>query len=98
MILDRGLLEVRSHSGVSQSIIVADRDPTVCCLISLSGATLAELIWWDGTRSPGDTAPGKLLSDNEDYWAEVVLTGITYQYETAPDRPSDNRKDRLGYL
>ena len=48
---------------------------TVCCVIVVGPPVSAELIWWDGTRTPGDTPPGKLLSDNEDYWGEVVLTG-----------------------
>ena len=48
---------------------------TVCCLITLNASLSAELIWWDGTRTPGNTPPGKLLSDNEDYWGDLVLTG-----------------------
>jgi hypothetical protein len=49
----------------------------------------ADLIWWDGSRDSAVGPPGKLLSDNEGYWGECVLTGVDYTYETAPDNPAD---------
>jgi hypothetical protein len=53
----------------------------------------AELIWWDGTRDTATAPLGKLLSDNEGYWGEVVLTGVDYRYEVAPDIPADTIKE-----
>lgn len=53
------------------------------------GTASAELLWFDGIRDPAEAPPGKLLSDNDGYWGECVLTGVEYTYETAPDNPAD---------
>lgn len=61
----------------------------------------AELVWWDGTREPGSTPPGKLLSDNIGYYGECVLSGVEYTYDTEPDVRPDKPKferDRPGRL
>ncbi|MDQ2733209.1 MAG: hypothetical protein M3Y56_16285, partial [Armatimonadota bacterium] len=50
-------------------------------------------IWWDGTRDTETGSPGKLLSDNEGYWGDSILTGVDYHYETPPDNPADVYKD-----
>ena len=68
-----------------------------CAVATLGTALQARLLWWDGSITQESSAPGKLLSDNEDYWGDVVLTGVTYLYEGAtPDAPADNRVDRNG--
>ena len=36
----------------------------------------ADRIWWDGTHDEENVPPGKLLSDNDGYWGESVLTGV----------------------
>jgi hypothetical protein len=63
------------------------------------GPAGAERIWWDGSTDAENAPPGKLLSDNEGYWGECVLTGVTYRYETEPDAPADtwrDQKERFG--
>lgn len=72
--------------------------PTVVLALCLSTAACA-LQWWDGSSDSATAPPGKLLSDNDGYWGEVVLTGVDYAYETAPDNPADvwrDRRDRFG--
>lgn len=54
------------------------------------------LIWFDGSVDPSGKPPGKLLSGNEDYYGEVVLTGMEYSYEQIPDRNEDTRPNRTG--
>ena len=73
---------------------------TAAMLLLLSaGAGSADRIWWDGSRDEGDGPPGKLLSDNDGYWGECVLTGVEYEYETPVTNPADtwkNEKDTFG--
>lgn len=58
--------------------------------VTLAAGTLsADRVWFDGSRDNGNTPPGMLLSDNEGYWGEAVHTGVTYQYESAPDGVAD---------
>lgn len=54
----------------------------------------AELIWWDGSREPGNTPPGKLLTENVGYYGECVLTGVEYtvESESAPVQREKKRK------
>lgn len=62
-------------------------------LCSTLPAARADRIWWDGSRDAENAPPGKLLSDNEGYWGERIVTGVEYSYETAPDNPADpNRR------
>ena len=56
----------------------------------------ADLIWWDGSRDEADAPPGKLLSDNDGYWGECVLTGVEYRYEKEPTNPADIWKNEKG--
>lgn len=57
----------------------------------------SQQIWLDGTVDTSAEPPGKLLSDNADYWGEVILTGVDYRYpHREPDSPPDNRPDREG--
>ena len=69
-------------------------------LLVLSAALApCELVWWDGTGYPDDSPPGKLLSDNDGYWGECVLTGVEYEYEVPPTNPADvwrNVKEKYG--
>jgi len=53
-----------------------------------------EAIWYDGSRSPAPA--GKLLSDNDGYWGDSVLTGVDYAYERAPDNPADIWRETAG--
>lgn len=53
------------------------------------GAGRADRLWWDGSRDAQSAAPGKLLSDNANFWGDAVPTGVTYTYEAAPDAPAD---------
>lgn len=59
----------------------------------LLSAARADIVWFDGTRSAGGP-PGKLLSDNDGYWGDCVLTGVTYSYERQPDNPADTYRDK----
>lgn len=59
-------------------------------LTAVAGAE--EIIWFDGSRDPGGP-PGKLLTDNEGYWGESVLTGVDYTYQYPPDNPADILKE-----
>ncbi len=62
----------------------------------LAFTATAGRIWFDGSTDDVDTTPGLLLSDNEDYWGDVILTGVTYTYEVPPDKPADDRPNRAG--
>lgn len=50
------------------------------------------IIWFDGSKSEQPPA-GKLLSDNDGYWGERILTGVDYTYERTPDNPADKWRD-----
>lgn len=63
-------------------------------LTSLAATAAFGLEWCDGTRDGATAPPGKLLSDNDGYWGDVVLTGVEYAYETIPDNPSDIYRDK----
>jgi hypothetical protein len=52
-------------------------------------ASAAERRWWDGTRESDNPPPGRLLSDNDGYWGDCVLTGVEYQCESKPTNPPD---------
>lgn len=68
------------------------------CMLMLWTLSLraTDLIWFDGSVDPSGEPPGKLLSGNEDYYGEVVHTGMTYSYAEAPDRPAEDRPNREG--
>lgn len=51
-------------------------------------------IWWDGTVEAPAAPLGSLLSDNEGYWGDTVLTGVEYTYEVEPTNPADVWKDQ----
>lgn len=79
--------------------------PALCLFALMVFAALttapasAALIWWDGTRDDSPGPPGKLLSDNDGYWGDSVLTGVEYTYETEPENPRDvwrNNPDKFG--
>lgn len=38
----------------------------------------ADMIWFDGSREAGNTPPGKLLTENLNYYGESVFTGVDY--------------------
>lgn len=59
------------------------------CLLAMTGRAYADLVWWDGSRDAAAGPRGKMLSDNEGYWGDCVLTGVEYTYETPPDNPAD---------
>ncbi|MCC6446865.1 MAG: DUF4091 domain-containing protein [Armatimonadetes bacterium] len=65
----------------------------LCMVCFSSSSSRAGRLWWDGSRDAEKAAPGKLLSDNEGYWGECVLTGVDYRYETPPDSPADIWKE-----
>ncbi|MDY0177183.1 MAG: hypothetical protein RBT25_09865 [Lentisphaeria bacterium] len=67
-------------------------------ILFLTTLVQAQLIWFDGSVDENSEPPGKLLSDNEDYFGETVFTGVDYQYSTEPDRPADNRPSRTGQM
>lgn len=67
-------------------------------LLFLSSHANARLRWFDGSGDDATQPPGKLLSDNEDYYGDCVLTGVEYRYEIAPDKPADDRPGRTGKL
>lgn len=56
-------------------------------------ACQADLLWFDGSRSAGGP-PGKLLSDNDGYWGDCVLTGVEYTCSPEPDNPPDRWRDQ----
>ena len=67
-------------------------------MLLLSSPANARLRWFDGSVDEASEPPGKLLSDNEDYFGECVLTGVEYSYEVAPDQPADDRPGRTGKM
>ncbi len=56
------------------------------------------VIWFDGSYDSTGRIPGKLLSDNQDYWGDSILTGVDYQYDEQPDSPPEKRPDRQGKI
>ena len=66
----------------------------VAALALLASTAHSDLVWFDGSREPGYTPPGRLISDNLGYYGDCVLTGVQYRYESAPDAPSDKRPDQ----
>jgi len=67
----------------------------VAVLMILVGAVSVkadQITWFDGSKDTNG-APGKLLTDNEGYWGDCVLTGVDYTYETQPDTPADIYKE-----
>ena len=66
---------------------------TTCALIAIPRAVHGDRIWWDGSRDEEHAPPGKLLSDNEGYWGDTILTGVDYAYETEPTNPADIWRD-----
>ncbi len=62
-------------------------------LVVVSLPCPADLLWFDGSRSAGGP-PGKLLSDNDGYWGDGVLTGVEYTCSPEPDSPSDHWRDQ----
>lgn len=69
---------------------------TLISLFVFNHLAAAGLQWFDGSIDESNEPPGKLLSDNEDYYGECVLTGVEYTYEIAPDKPAENRPSRTG--
>lgn len=61
-------------------------------LFTISSVSADRIVWFDGSLDQNGP-PGKLLTDNEGYWGECVLTGVDYTYETQPDAPADIYKD-----
>lgn len=61
-------------------------------LFALALPGRGDIIWFDGSKSP-DPPPGKLLSDNDGYWGDRILTGVEYTYERQPDNPPDKWRD-----
>ena len=68
----------------------------VGCFAALIINLKAELIWFDGSVDPADSPPGKLLSDNADYWGEAITTNITYTFSSLPTKPAEKRIGRHG--
>jgi hypothetical protein len=62
------------------------------CLLLPWAPCHADLIWFDGSESEGGP-PGKLLSDNEGYWGDSVLTGVEYTCVPEPNNPPDRWRD-----
>ena len=60
----------------------------------VASAAPDDVIWFDDARS--SPPPGKLLSDNDGYWGDCVLTGVQYTYERQPDNPADIWRDKPG--
>lgn len=78
----------------ARSILVRSPFATFALLMFfLCGVVSAGRIWWDGSRDDAEAPPGKLLSDNDGYWGECLLTGVQYYYETPPDSPQDIYRD-----
>lgn len=54
------------------------------------------IVWMDGSVS--NEPPGKLLSDNPNYFGDCILTGVTYSYEgNGPTGKGDNADDVADY-
>lgn len=49
------------------------------------------IVWMDGTVE--DTVPGKLLSDNPNFFGDCILTGVTYTYSEQPTGKADSEED-----
>lgn len=58
-----------------------------------------QLVWATGQRDDTGLPKGKLLSDNNNYWGDSILTGVEYTYESDADNPLDriaNQKETFG--
>lgn len=64
------------------------------CAALLACAASADLIWLDGTRTTENAPPGKLLSDNQNYWGESVLTGVVHHFESVPASGSETGRSQ----
>ena len=50
------------------------------------------IVWMDGSVS--SQPPGKLLSDNPNYFGDCILTGVTYRYDgDGPTGKGDSADD-----
>lgn len=67
--------------------------PLSIVLMTACGYCPAGTLWWDGSHDAADAPPGKLLSDNDGYFGDCILTGVTYSYETEPTNPADIWRD-----
>lgn len=57
---------------------------------ALSCAAASEpILWMDGVWDYSGAPKGKLLSDNSRWFGDRIFTGVTYEWETAPNAPYD---------
>lgn len=63
---------------------------TCSILVLAMSAISAQPIQWSHGAWDQDGAPaGKLLSENNGYWGDSVLTGVEYRYLSEPTNPPD---------
>ena len=61
-------------------------------LLAAAGANGAEPIrWFNGTWDETGAPTGKLLTDNPRWFGNRVFTGVSYEWETPPTDPKDER-------
>jgi hypothetical protein len=95
----KGPPERQVQRGDKEKTMGRPRTAIAVCLLPLvilaaESADTPAVIWYDGSRSP--VPPGSLLSDNEGYWGDGILTGVEYAYERPPDNPADVWRDKAG--
>ena len=49
------------------------------------------ILWMDGTWDATGAPVGSLLSDNGRWYGDRIFTGVTYEWEEAPNSPHDGR-------
>ena len=52
--------------------------------------------WMDG--STDENVPGKLLSENLNYYGDCIMTGLTYEYLTPLTGAGDTSKDEKDFV
>ena len=60
-----------------------------------TGDSSPPLLWWDGSWSPGEQSPGKLLSGNPCFWGAAAETGVTYSYDDPECEQQDPKHQML---
>ncbi|QQE10012.1 hypothetical protein JD969_10840 [Planctomycetota bacterium] len=70
---------------------------SICVLLIATQINASEDLrvrWWDGTVTSRPV--GQLLSDNDGFWGERIVTGVTYTYESEPNAPADKWRNKSG--
>ncbi|MDY0177182.1 MAG: hypothetical protein RBT25_09860 [Lentisphaeria bacterium] len=65
-------------------------------LFGFAAVCQAGSIHWSHGSWDEEAPAGKLLSENEGWWGDCVLTGVEYSYQSQPSNPPDRHKGESG--